>query len=84
MKHREDIRIDSVMNNNEDRTELQSNLDCLVVWAYSNKIYFTTGKYKVRHLGTNNASYIYTMGIVLEKAELRYRFKESQLRRNPL
>lgn len=50
-----------MVNNEEDRCLLQSDLDHLVSWVKAKDMYFNMSKCKVIHLGTNNVGHTYIM-----------------------
>lgn len=51
----DDTVIGGVVNNKEERSLLQRDLNHLVKWSKSYKLCFNTVKYKVIHLGNKNA-----------------------------
>lgn len=49
IKFAADTEIGGVGDHDEDRAVMQSNPDCLVNWAYLNKVHFNTAKCKAVH-----------------------------------
>lgn len=63
-------RIAGVVNKAEGGLQLDSDVHCRVKWSQSNKMHLNTTTYRLIHLGTKDAYYIYRMGdSVLESSD---------------
>ena len=61
-KFADDTKVGRVVANEEDREELQNEIDNLVNWTEKWQMEFNASKCKVIHFGTKNPGYSYTMG----------------------
>ena len=57
----DDTKLWKVIRNEEDRKELQKDLDKLDDWSYNWLLKFNPKKSKVLHLGSKNMKYQYVM-----------------------
>jgi hypothetical protein len=61
MMFADDTKVYRPVNNQEDHTRLQSDLDNLLVWADKWQLQFNASKCKVMHYGKRNKDFAYTM-----------------------
>lgn len=69
-EYTKETKIDGVIDNVEDRSPIQCNLDCTVSWVKADNLCPSMTICKVIHVGTNNAGLIYWMGNSLGKQQL--------------
>ncbi len=70
LKFADDTKVGQVIEEEEDSSALQSNLDQLCSWARKWGMRFNEAKCRVMHFGRNNPRYPYTMnGVRLETTE---------------
>jgi hypothetical protein len=61
-KFADDTKYGRVVNNEDDREEMQRNINKLMEWADKWQMDFNTTKCKVLHMGPSNQRFVYTMG----------------------
>ena len=61
-KFADDTKVLRVVNNDDDRASLQSDMDSLFAWSQEWQMLFNADKCKVIHFGQNNSRFSYTMG----------------------
>ena len=69
-KFADDTKAASIVNNQEDATRFQKDIDALMAWADCWAMEFNQAKCKIMHLGKNNQKFKYEMGgVELVKTE---------------
>ena len=62
LKFADDTKVFTRVNDEQDREQLQADLDCLTAWSEKWQMPFNASKCRVMHLGRSNNKFEYSMG----------------------